>query len=109
MTQRQSTFDYFYFGRFGAYNEYYAFALTRDDCKKMLLDMYKKNCKHNDYELTEEDLQTFEEEAYISEYKGFRFVDGFGFNTSDNGERLFVANPINPNEPIITATESKGW
>lgn len=109
MTQRQNTFDYFYFGRYGAYEEYYAFALTKDDCKKMLLDMYKKNCEGNGYELTGEDLQTFEEEVYISEFKGFRFVDGFGFNTLDNGERLYKANPSNPNEPIITATESKGW
>lgn len=107
MAQRQNTFDYFYFGRFGAYEEYYAFALTRDECKKMLLDMYKKNCESNDYELTDEDLRTFEEEVYISEFKGFRFVDGFGFNTLDNGERLFRANPLNPSEPIITATETR--
>ena len=102
----QNTFTYFYFGRYGAYENYYAFALTKDDCKKMLFEMYKKNCEGNGYELTEEDIQTFEEEVYISEYKEFRFVNGFGFNTLDNGERVFRPNPLNPKQ-IITATESR--
>ena len=79
---------------------YYTIALGYCDAQNIL------KYEGNGYELAEEDIQTFEEEVYISEYKEFRFVNGFGFSTLDNGERLFRPNPLNP-EQIITATESR--
>ena len=103
-------YEYFFFGRFGAYNEYYAFGLTYDDCKDVLWRMYERNCKRNGYEVTEEERQTFEEEVYISEFHGFDIINGFGFNTQDGAERLYhsITRGLNPQEKdIITATEYK--
>jgi len=107
----KANFEYFFFGRFGAYEEYYAFGLTRDDCKEVLWRMYERNCERNGYEITEEDKQTFEEEVYISEFHNFNILNGFGFNTLDNGERVYkvIERGINPTErALVTATESRG-
>lgn len=106
----KTNFEYFFFGRFGAYEEYYAFGLTYDDCKDVLWRMYERNCERNGYEPTEEDRKTFEEEVYISEFHNFNILNGFGFNTSDNGERVYkvIERGINPTEKdLVTATESK--
>lgn len=110
-TTTKTNFDYFFFGRFGGHNEYYAFGLTYDDCKEVLWRMYERNCKRCNYEITENDRQTFEEEIFISEFHGFDILNGFGFNTSDNGERLYkiIERGINPVErDLVTATEYSG-
>ena len=69
-----------YYGRYSAYEEYYAIADTYENCKKMLWAMYKNNFYGRP---TKEDRAEFEETVNIEKISNFDLSKGFGVNTKD--------------------------
>ena len=98
-------YECFFFGQWGGYEEYYAFGLTYEDVYNTLWEMYIRNCDYNDYEPTEEDKETFNDEVWIQEFRGVNIINGFGFNTKNSGKLYHRDyNHLTKNHNLITFT-----
>lgn len=78
-----------YFGKFGSYEEYYAFGNNPEEVKKILWRMYCRNCYITPHK---EERQTFEEEHHITAVELPPIEKAYGFNSADGCGRIFTLN-----------------
>lgn len=89
----------FYFGRFSAYEDYYAIGESKAKVKAILWKMYVWNCYDKP---TKEDKQTFEEEVWIEKIEG---VQSFGYNTKYGNSYTVKSNRLIDTDELTRGAE----